>query len=989
MPTKRKHLYALLVGINDYQYPVNPLNGCEADVEQMKTYLEAQAGDDLQCDIRTLLNQQATKAEIAQAFLEQLGQAGPGDVALFYFSGHGARERADTALWKNEADGFLEGLACMNESDALPPLLADKELRWLIQQVSSKHPDGSPHILLLTDCCHSGDTSRGFLLNEDHPLASRQLEDILDQRPWEDFLFHEAIEPKALQSATATADVLPEGPHLHLAACQDRQRAKEAYFAPAKSYGGVFTTFLLEELKAGGDNLSYYELFRRLKLKTRYQYDQIVQLYVPGSHYSLPFRGFLDRAPAKEGSQSGKVRFSKEKGWYVDRGALHGLSARQKEIEVTVEAEASPVKAAITEVLPDQTLLRFPKEVEAGLDTQQAYSCSLGAYPSAPLGIFVRDDEGLEDHVLEELRMRLQSGVANLNLLPHEGGADYTLQLVAGDYRLTPAQDPFRPVVQPIPMEDPQGVDRLVAYLRQIAQWTYLRDLESPQEEQAVFKGSYPVELILETNSPDQGWRQVEGNGRDLVVAYQKELAPTSGEAIWAGDVRIAVKSHFDRNLYVTLIYLQQDFSTYAKWNEQRITFPLQPGERLDLFENKFTYENMLRDYNWPESVSHFTLIASTQENIDLADLLIEDGLPMPLTLAEATRSIRTDKGIKTIDEEDMPIRDGWIARPYTLRMPNPEYNRISRQRLDQMLQNEALQEYAMGLYLDTEPLNEELTLAAGITWQEAEAGEKGLVWDTVLKVANTVATKLRRKEFNRRMRRYPHRTLVVSEGDSWFQHPTIRETIDHLSCFFNIYSVGLAGAEMRTYFSTGAFVDALDEVERQYKRRPRILLLSGGGNDILGAQFRDFLAPALTPGADPTTYLNERFHEELAVITEMYERVFERMANAWPEVDIITHGYDYVPAKARKKGWVNPYLMERGLTEEEDRRRCIAYLIDTFNEALIKVGDPFERVHHVDVRHVVKPYQWHDEIHPDREGYQEVAMHFMKKIEDILGKDN
>jgi len=81
---------ALLVGIN--QYPVDtPLKGCITDVELQQELLIYRFGF-YPDDILTLTDQQATRQNIENAFVEHLSkQVKPGDVVLFHFSGYGTR----------------------------------------------------------------------------------------------------------------------------------------------------------------------------------------------------------------------------------------------------------------------------------------------------------------------------------------------------------------------------------------------------------------------------------------------------------------------------------------------------------------------------------------------------------------------------------------------------------------------------------------------------------------------------------------------------------------------------------------------------------------------------------------------------------------------------------------------------------------------------------------------------------------------------------
>ena len=105
-------IYALLVGINEYEENVllnngtvrfPRLTGCVNDAMKIRALLQENAGAS-PLFVRELYNSLATKDNICSGFLNHLGQAGEGDQAVFYYSGHGTQETAD-ACWKEETDG--------------------------------------------------------------------------------------------------------------------------------------------------------------------------------------------------------------------------------------------------------------------------------------------------------------------------------------------------------------------------------------------------------------------------------------------------------------------------------------------------------------------------------------------------------------------------------------------------------------------------------------------------------------------------------------------------------------------------------------------------------------------------------------------------------------------------------------------------------------------------------------------------------------------
>ncbi len=81
--------FALLVGINDYQNGISPLNGCLMDVKLQRMLLEHRYGF-APGDIVALTDAQATRKTILETFERHLiAQAQPGDIVVFHYSGHG------------------------------------------------------------------------------------------------------------------------------------------------------------------------------------------------------------------------------------------------------------------------------------------------------------------------------------------------------------------------------------------------------------------------------------------------------------------------------------------------------------------------------------------------------------------------------------------------------------------------------------------------------------------------------------------------------------------------------------------------------------------------------------------------------------------------------------------------------------------------------------------------------------------------------------
>ena len=141
---------ALLVGINAYPPGVGALSGCVNDVDHFRDYL-VRNFDPSRLGIEVLKDADATRDNLIRAFRQHLGKAGPGDVAVFHYCGHGARWASAAAFHDFYPDGKDEGLVCVDSRRPGGYDLADKELAVLIAEVA----DRGAHVAVILDCCHS------------------------------------------------------------------------------------------------------------------------------------------------------------------------------------------------------------------------------------------------------------------------------------------------------------------------------------------------------------------------------------------------------------------------------------------------------------------------------------------------------------------------------------------------------------------------------------------------------------------------------------------------------------------------------------------------------------------------------------------------------------------------------------------------------------------------------------------------------------------
>ena len=310
----------------------------------------------------------------------------------------------------------------------------------------------------------------------------------------------------------------------------------------------------------------------------------------------------------------------------------------------------------------------------------------------------------------------------------------------------------------------------------------------------------------------------------------------------------------------------------------------------------------------------------------------------------------------------------------------------ITRPALDILLNDPDTGEQTLETYYDlvqTSPFEIEYRLKSHVIILD-ENGKEDLVVERglLLDVANAISRNKKNKLYVQQMK--AGKRKIVAEGDSWFEHPhpKVDEILTHLGKYYAVYSLAAGGDVLRNMFATPYYLDAIEAED------PEFFLISAGGNDILGSQFRSFLndyTPGI-PGQDAGRFINDFFHREMQGLKDIYGVICSKVINKFPHIRILLHGYDYViPLSVTDKGWLGRYMIEKGITDPADKEALIKYILNIFNGAIKEVAeaDPLH-IYFIDVRGTVPSNRWYDEIHPTSEGFQDVALKFMKQIDGL-----
>lgn len=233
---------------------------------------------------------------------------------------------------------------------------------------------------------------------------------------------------------------------------------------------------------------------------------------------------------------------------------------------------------------------------------------------------------------------------------------------------------------------------------------------------------------------------------------------------------------------------------------------------------------------------------------------------------------------------------------------------------------------------------------------------------------------------------------VVIVEGDSWYNFPVpFAAGLDFAMRNRHRYDIGLhfarAGATLRGMVFGTRRRDLSDVLEALEAVHPRVMLFSGGGNDVVGPEFR--------------MYLNHRDSGRTALRTEFadlqfadeflptYRHLIRRVHEASPNTKIFVHGYAHAFPSGRAVDiaflddlgiirigpWIRPSLEDNGW-DQRTGREVVINLIDRFNGMLATLQSEFAGTFfHVDLRPAVtRAADWRDELHLTNRAWERCA---------------
>lgn len=216
---------ALLVGINAYRGR-NRLDGCINDIKDVTDYLVAHRGF-RRDEIETIIDADATTANILSALEALVASLKAGDRALFHYSGHGAQMPTRS---NGEVDGLDEVICPVDFDGSDRHAIRDDDFN----RIFSKVPQGVEFVWV-SDSCHSGTLERKMGQKpRAFRLSGRIAKEVAKAR-------EDGVHARKLTAPSRLNIALISG-------CTSEQSSADAEIDGR--YNGAATYFLLRELRA-------------------------------------------------------------------------------------------------------------------------------------------------------------------------------------------------------------------------------------------------------------------------------------------------------------------------------------------------------------------------------------------------------------------------------------------------------------------------------------------------------------------------------------------------------------------------------------------------------------------------------------------------------------------------------------------------------------------------------------------------------------------
>jgi len=252
------------------------------------------------------------------------------------------------------------------------------------------------------------------------------------------------------------------------------------------------------------------------------------------------------------------------------------------------------------------------------------------------------------------------------------------------------------------------------------------------------------------------------------------------------------------------------------------------------------------------------------------------------------------------------------------------------------------------------------------------------------------------RYKFRTNIWQAPHLPRILIEGDSWADHPLVTNLAWALHLYLknkaHILNISHSG-DLITDMANPHELANLANIAGTKDLGIDVLLLSGGGNDILVHDKDDYKLSNLLKTATsqvPEDYINrEVFNRLLQEIKTAYDTIITAVTEARSNIQILTHNYDLVYPRDNGADfivrnitgpWIAPVMRDLQIHDQQLQRDIIHQMLTEFSGLLDQLQKQHLNFHYVNTQGLLPQHQgpwgkdvayWDDEIHPNSQGFQ------------------
>jgi hypothetical protein len=239
----------------------------------------------------------------------------------------------------------------------------------------------------------------------------------------------------------------------------------------------------------------------------------------------------------------------------------------------------------------------------------------------------------------------------------------------------------------------------------------------------------------------------------------------------------------------------------------------------------------------------------------------------------------------------------------------------------------------------------------------------------------------------------------ILAEGDSWFKYPypkfggAIIPRLDNL-IGVKILNLAKAGDQVQKMMDVEQRAELVDHLQKGCPAGGPwdVLLFSGGGNDVVDNHLEECIKE-YDPAIPVENHIEQgKYDAVLALLRKGYEDLIAIRNQSSPTTHLILHAYDFAIPDGRGAvifgPWLEPAFNLRHFPRRphlQEKFEVVKAMLQQFAVMLQSLKGP--RVTFINAQGTLSPQpsSWHNEMHPERVGFNRFAEIFHAKLKELF----